>query len=418
MVTPILALFVSFLCIVGAAKAQEPNVTVTLDPETTVVGQPVVLRIKVLVPTWMPKPPVFPNFEVPSVMVRLPERASGPVSETIDRETWSGVQRAYRLYPLEAGVITLPAGVIGLTYAEPGATEPLTLQAPIPEIQFTATVPDGARGLDPLVIANEFTLEQVIEGETEMAVGGALTRTITAGIDGTTPVLIPAIPEFVETNALRAYPDEPVVTDVENRGALSGKRVDTVTYVGQAAGKVTLPEISVDWFNLKTGAVETASIPSLELTITGAAGSIAAISPRDVMKLMVLAMVGVVAVWGLWRFAWPAFSKVQAERRALYEQSEKAAFHRLSACVAVQDLSGGLAALDTWLVFFPNADAEGIAKVREGSARIGWAKFAASEDAKPEDWRAVSQSLKQLRHNLLHRARASDAMECLPSLNP
>ena len=124
MVTPILALFVSFLCIVGAAKAQEPNVTVTLDPETTVVGQPVVLRIKVLVPTWMPKPPVFPNFEVPSVMVRLPERASGPVSETIDRETWSGVQRAYRLYPLEAGVITLPAGVIGLTYAEPGATVP------------------------------------------------------------------------------------------------------------------------------------------------------------------------------------------------------------------------------------------------------------------------------------------------------
>ncbi len=53
--------------------AQEPKITVSAEQEEVIVGQPYLLRIEVLVPTFMPKAPVFPTFEVPSLIVRLPE---------------------------------------------------------------------------------------------------------------------------------------------------------------------------------------------------------------------------------------------------------------------------------------------------------------------------------------------------------
>jgi len=78
-----------------AAFAQgEPRLEVDLPEGEVIVGQPITLRLKLLVPTWMPKPPVWPTLEVPSLLVRLPERSSTPISETIDGETWSGISRA------------------------------------------------------------------------------------------------------------------------------------------------------------------------------------------------------------------------------------------------------------------------------------------------------------------------------------
>ena len=60
------------------AHAQEqPIVRVEVTPETVSVGESVELKVTVLVPTWLPEPPVFPSFEVPNVQVRLPERAAG-----------------------------------------------------------------------------------------------------------------------------------------------------------------------------------------------------------------------------------------------------------------------------------------------------------------------------------------------------
>jgi hypothetical protein len=89
----------------GARAQPAPQLTIDLPQGEIIVGQPMALSLKLLVPTWMPKPPVWPNFEVPSLLVRLPEGASTSISESIEGETWAGISRTYQLYPLEAGAM-------------------------------------------------------------------------------------------------------------------------------------------------------------------------------------------------------------------------------------------------------------------------------------------------------------------------
>ena len=58
-------------------------------PETEAIpGQFLTLRLTVLVPTFMPAPPVWLSFEAPNLLVRVPEGGTSPVSERIDGETW------------------------------------------------------------------------------------------------------------------------------------------------------------------------------------------------------------------------------------------------------------------------------------------------------------------------------------------
>ncbi len=211
----------------AAAPAVEPRITTELTPDTAVVGQPLVLRIKVLVPTWLPKPPAFPSLDAPNVIVRLPERASGPVSERIDGETWSGVSRAYRIYPMVPGEVTLPARTLTVIHADPETTQPVTYEARLDPIRFTATVPEAAAGLDPLILASDFTLEQTIEApDGALGQGDAASRAVTATIEGTSPLFIPGLIPAVESEAVRAYPKDPAIAEREDRGTLSGSRTD------------------------------------------------------------------------------------------------------------------------------------------------------------------------------------------------
>ena len=248
----------------------EPIVEVELSEGEVIVGQPIRLQIKILVPTYMPKPPIYPTIELPELMVRLPYRATTPTSERRDGVSLSGTIRSYRLYPLAAGSFEIPEQLLTLTYADPNTNAPITAEVAMPAQSFVATVPAAAKDLDPPVIAEGFALDQQIEGDTSLRVGDAITRTVTARIDGTTPVLIPSLVPKLDAPALRTYPKEPRVNATEERGVLSGTRVEAVTYLVQADGDAQLPEITVEWYNTKTQSLETASVPGVTLTLAPA----------------------------------------------------------------------------------------------------------------------------------------------------
>ncbi len=290
------------------ARAQTgPQLSVELPEGEVIVGQPLTLRIKLLVPTWMPKPPVWPTLEVPSLLVRLPERASTPVSETINGETWSGISRAYRLYPLDLGGFEIPGQSLTVTYADPGKPDPIIAQIPLEAIHFQSVLPKGAEGLDPPIVASGLTLEQQIDGGPDLETGGAVTRVVTISIEGTTPILLPSLmPELPETlpeQPLRAYPKEPVVRESEQRGVLAGSRVETTTYVAQSGGQADLPAISLKWFNLESGKVETANVGFVSLTIT--APPPPPPGPADYARWVAYGAGVLAIVWLFFRLVWP-----------------------------------------------------------------------------------------------------------------
>jgi hypothetical protein len=404
------------LVLANTAAAQEPRVEVELESDSVVVGQPLLLRIRVLVPTWMPKPPAFPTLEVPSLMVRLPERASGPVSETIGGETWSGVQRGYRLYPLAPGDVQLPAGEVQITYAEPGQPDPIVYAAPLPGIRFAATLPEGARTLSPPILAEGFTLEQGIEGATDLSVGDAITRTLTARIEGTTPVLIPRLAEETQTPALRAYPKDPDVRETEDRSSLSGSRTETVTYIAQADGTVTLPALTLDWFNLRTNAVETASVPEILLTVTGAPP--APPDPAQLARIAALAAGALALLWGAYRWFRPAITGRVRELQARWQGSEHHAHRTVRTALARRDLSATIAALETWKTVAGPAGEDEFKRLETALAGIGAARFGPAPGTRAtESWQALESAYTRTRASLKVAGRSGTA-RALPPLNP
>ena len=58
----------------GLALAQEPPrpmLRTVLEAGSAIPGQPILLRITLLAPTWFPKPPVFASLDIPNVVVHL-----------------------------------------------------------------------------------------------------------------------------------------------------------------------------------------------------------------------------------------------------------------------------------------------------------------------------------------------------------
>ncbi|WP_298848076.1 hypothetical protein [uncultured Ruegeria sp.] len=401
-------LFLPLPVLAQSNQASQPQVTIDVPNEAVIVGQPAIVRIKVLVPTFMPQPPVFPSLEHQNLLVRLPERASGPVSETVNGQTWSGVQRSYRVYPLAAGPVAFDAQEVVVTYADPQTNDSIQISLPLPPIQLSAEIPEGARGLDPLIIATGFSLNQKTDGPTDMQAGDAITRELSAIVTGTTPLMIPQLSSQVQSPLLRAYPKEPRFLETEDRGVLSGQRVEETVYIAQEGGKAQLPAVSIDWFNLDTNLVETASVPSIELTLTPPKRQ-----PPDmetiiqaVLCLTVLAL----ALWALVRFLRPRYKVWKAERRRSYFASEKYAFDSLRNALQSQDLPAAYEALELWKSRSTQpARSSGLER---SLTQIGAARYSKIPQKRPEDWGSALQSLGALRGSATRQSRS------LPPLNP
>ncbi len=392
----------------GITEGIAPQVSVEAPTEDTVVGQPAIVRIKVLVPTYMPKPPVFPTLEQENLLVRLPERASGPVSDSVGGETWSGVQRSYRIYPLSPGSFDLGDQSIKVTFADPQTNEPIEASVDLPPIAISAVVPPEARNLDPLIIADDFQIEQQIDGATNMNVGNAITRQLTASIAGTSPIMIPELLSNFTDPLLRQYPKEPKVQETEDRGTLSGTRVETVVYVAQDGGQTKLSEISIDWYNLRTGNVETATIGPVDLDL--AAPVATKMSADAMMRYLVVLCLAIVAIWLFLHFAVPPLKKRRKAKHQVHLASADWARDQLEIALKAKDLNGAYTALET--LKFRSSPELDVSDIEERLTHIGAARYGAEGTEKEADWAAAIACLSVIKQRRHHNT------QYLPPLNP
>ncbi len=405
--------FFMFFLLPGLAFPQtpttpQPQVTIEAPHEDVIVGQPAILRIKILVPTFMPSPPVFPALEQENLLVRLPERASGPISEPVNGETWSGVQRSYRIYPLVPGVTEFHAQDMTVTFADPETNNPTQISVPLPPIKMNSVIPDGARDLNPLIIATGFDLEQEIEGPTEMQAGDAVTRRLTARISGTTPILIPQLISENQNPLLRSYTKEPRISETEDRGILSGKRIDETVYLAQDGGETQLPSVSLQWFNLTTNSVETVNVDAVDLKLT--APKSGPPSAETLIRYLFWAAATVVVVWAVMRWLMPRYRSWKDARNQAYHASAKYALVQLREALLDQDLPAAYSALEIWKRRCEVP--QGYGELEACLLQIGSAQYAFVKDKKKADWGRAVSALDAL------MAAPGKHAKTLPPLNP
>ena len=259
------ACLLALLLLPTPSLAQAPQATLTLDPDGPVtVGTPVTVTATVLVPTFMPSPPVWPDLQIADAVTRQPDRATRPVTQRIGRDSWSGIARTWQIVPQRAADYDLGAPEVAITYADPGDSHPVTATLALPDVAFSATVPPGAEGIDPFLAATSLQLTARLDGlPAAPKPGDAVTLTLTAAAAGPPAILIPPLGSRLATPAgLRAYPREPVLAD-----APTATRTEAVTFVIEAPGTYVLPAVALDWWNTTSGRRETATTVSLQVVV-------------------------------------------------------------------------------------------------------------------------------------------------------
>src|SRR5690625_3143852 len=101
--------------------------------------------------------------------------------------------------------------------------------------------------------------------------GGPVTRRITLYADGLTAAQLPAIP-YGEVAGVNQYPDQPQTDEEISADGVTASVTQTLALVPNQTGRLSLPEISLSWWDTATGQVRQATLPARELRVSPVAG--------------------------------------------------------------------------------------------------------------------------------------------------
>lgn len=394
-----------------------PILETEFETSQAIPGQSVILRLTVLVPTWMSRPVEFPTFEVPNVRARLPERATYPTSRNINGETWSGVVRTYHLTPLVPGNFMIPRKTLVVTYANPGGTEPLKANLQTEPITVSGVVPAGAESLRPFIAASKLVLEQdVSEQTTGLSPGDSVRRTVVAHIEGASPFSLPGLIPAHHIPGIAAYPDQPVVEENEDGETLSGTRTESLTLMAEVGGSGSAPAIELNWYNLESGEIETA---------TARAFDVAVVAPppppprpdygRITRNAVLMAAVAFVLLL-MGKKLGPPVSLWLERRQQQRLASEQWAYRQLRNSIRNRDYPATLRALERWQHRLGGKDPGQEALVLDALGQLGRARYGRSSENSPVDaWQRLAAAVQSLRGHVNHHAGKPQA---LSRLNP
>jgi len=401
-----------------------PVLQVEVEPRRVVVGQAATLRITLLAPSWMPRPPEYPALELANAVIRLPPDSSYPTSELRDGETWSGIVREYVFQPLQAGRFRIAGEKLGVTYADPETSQPVRVELRMPTIELRAFVPEGAEGLDPFLSGRSLEISQSLEGNVEdLVAGSAIKRVLTVRIDGMAAMFLPPLFESETRSGLAIYSG---TASVENDGTI-GIREEAATYVFERSGDYSLSPIELAYWNVESEQVETASVEGIDVSVrggglaSGAGGAESSLASRVPWGWIGVAVILAFVAYRLRRLPALAVDRVRAWR-ARVEASEGFAWRRLMAALRRGEAKAVLRRFIEW-----DAHPELLPARREDSegAMRSLREAAFGNVVEAEAGGALSSELRRSLRTLLGadrraRRRMGDGGEAgrLPPLNP
>ena len=100
----------------------------------------------------------------------------------------------------------------------------------------------------------------------EFKVGETISREIILSAAGILDSELPEL-EFATPENIKQYPENPQFSLSVYKAHPVAQATYRIVYIPQKSGETTLPEISLPWFNTKTGKPETARIPAQKITI-------------------------------------------------------------------------------------------------------------------------------------------------------
>ncbi|MFW2373828.1 MAG: BatD family protein [Gammaproteobacteria bacterium] len=247
----------------------------SLTPEQAWLGQRVILHIDVLGKNGWAQLKKVHDVDVKGAQLLRLESQSTRLNETIAGESYTGSRYEFMLFAQRQGKITVPPIPVEVAIKSYGAnTKSHSQHMSTPAVEFIAQSPPGTEAIDGIISTTEFTVTQEWGIATEKPrTGDAIKRIIRLQA---TDVSAMAFAPLVHKNipGLAVYPGQPSVENSYDRGTLNGIRIETITYVFETPGKVSIPGFTLPWWDLVAEELKQNELPGMDFKVSGSPGSI------------------------------------------------------------------------------------------------------------------------------------------------
>jgi hypothetical protein len=195
------------------------------------------------------------------------------------------MERHYALTPERSGTLDLPALLFrgnALDAADPTGffSRPRSVSARSDAVQLAVKPkPSTWNGNDPWLPAESMLLKDESELPGEIHVGDPVTRTIRLQAQGLGFEQLPEL-NLSAPDGAEIYPDKPDTRTRDDGTWLYGERVRKFAFVPTRPGTLTIPGMSVRWWDTAHDRAETTELPARTVTVLpAAAGKSAAAAP-------------------------------------------------------------------------------------------------------------------------------------------
>ena len=242
----IIILLLLFQATIGFAQNNVVS-EVSINRRSVYLGQPVEVSVGIFTPTWFTKGVNFGNIKVNGAFTIYFRSVS--TSKKINGKNYAGVVAIYNVFPYDDEDLVFPSLEMVVETPDEGGFKGIkrSVKTKSRDIVVKA-VPNGYNANDWLV-ANNVSVNESWQGDLKtVKVGDVIQRSVYRKAYGTVSELIP--PVFWDSiQGVSIYPSRSSINTEKTKTSISATRTESVRYLFEKEGTVTLPEITITWWN-------------------------------------------------------------------------------------------------------------------------------------------------------------------------
>ncbi|KTD76356.1 BatD family protein [Legionella waltersii] len=249
-----------------AVQQQDVMLITEVDQKKPYVNQQIIYKVKL----YISKRFLDTDYQGPKVddALLIPLGEARRYHEVQNNINYVVEEQIYAIYPQKSGVLRIVSPTFNAIVYD---YNPQKVKAQDKTIELTVQpAPKEYQGKEWLPATQVHLTEHYENTSQSIAQGSTLTRTITLEAVAIPAQLLPTL-NFAETDAFNVYPEKGAEKNEIKQGKLVGSVELKVTYLFNKAGKTTIPELRLPWFNTETGKQEIAVLPPRSIDITPSA---------------------------------------------------------------------------------------------------------------------------------------------------